>query len=325
MPQVTVIVPVYNNEKYLCCCIDSILGQSFSDFELLIIDDGSTDASGAICDQYAKKDARIKVIHQENAGVSSARNRGIKEAQGTYLMFCDSDDYVHPKWCEMLLDEIIKHPDSFVVCDIQKGESETSFRKELQQDVCKKSDYGNYFDVWKAGLSAYSVNKIYDRKKVIENEINFPKDIAYSEDVVFNVRYYQLCSDAVLIWKKLYYYRDNPTSLMHRKYDDFFPVYVLPFTARLPVISNEKLGEYCDVWLYRFIHMLGHVYEREDMPLRSKLKYNQKIMNSKEFRYCLKNATGKKESTMVLNILRTHNYYVYWLFEQLVKILKGDK
>lgn len=94
MPKISIIVPVYNVEKYLRKCIDSILNQTFKDFELILIDDGSTDESGKICDEYNLKDNRIKVIHKENGGLSSARNAGLDIAQGEYIGFVDSDDWI---------------------------------------------------------------------------------------------------------------------------------------------------------------------------------------------------------------------------------------
>ena len=95
-PKVSIIVPVYNVEKYLHRCVDSILLQTFTDFELLLIDDGSTDKSVGICDKYALKDRRIRVFHKKNGGVSSARNLGIKKSNGVYILFVDSDDYLSP-------------------------------------------------------------------------------------------------------------------------------------------------------------------------------------------------------------------------------------
>ena len=92
-PTISVIVPVYNAEKYLSRCMDSILVQTFTCFELLLVDDGSTDCSGRICDEYAKRDTRIRVIHKENGGVSSARNLGLDNAKGEWICFCDSDDF----------------------------------------------------------------------------------------------------------------------------------------------------------------------------------------------------------------------------------------
>ena len=100
MPLISVIVPVYNTEKYLHRCIDSILNQTFTDFELLLINDGSTDSSSAICDEYAEKDCRVRVFHKPNGGVSSARNLGLEKAQGEWITFCDSDDRVYPTWLQ---------------------------------------------------------------------------------------------------------------------------------------------------------------------------------------------------------------------------------
>ena len=111
MPIISVIVPVYNVEKYLNRCIDSILAQTFSDFELLLIDDGSKDKSGEICDQYAEKDDRIKVLHKENGGASAARNTGIDHAVGEYIMFADSDDYIGRNMLESLLGLIERQND----------------------------------------------------------------------------------------------------------------------------------------------------------------------------------------------------------------------
>ena len=92
-PKISVIVPVYKAESYLRCCVDSLLAQTFRDFEILLIDDGSPDKSGEICDEYARKDGRIKALHKKNEGVSSARNAGIEHAQGEWITFVDADDY----------------------------------------------------------------------------------------------------------------------------------------------------------------------------------------------------------------------------------------
>lgn len=101
-PTISVIVPVYNAEKYLHRCVDSILSQTFTDFEVLLINDGSTDTSGVICDEYAQKDARVRVFHKENGGVSSARNVGIKNMRGLYSIHVDSDDWVEPSYLKDL-------------------------------------------------------------------------------------------------------------------------------------------------------------------------------------------------------------------------------
>ena len=108
-PEISIIVPVYNVEKYLKRCIDSILNQSFTDFELILVDDGSTDNSGEIIDEYAIKDERIKVIHKENGGLSSARNVGIEYSKGNYIAFVDSDDYINKNMYKILYKNAIKY------------------------------------------------------------------------------------------------------------------------------------------------------------------------------------------------------------------------
>ena len=102
-PMVSIIVPVYNTEQYLRRCIDSIVNQEYTDFELLLIDDGSKDSSGVICDEYAEKDARVRVIHKENSGVSDSRNCALDHAKGKYIQFLDSDDWITPDATRLLV------------------------------------------------------------------------------------------------------------------------------------------------------------------------------------------------------------------------------
>ncbi len=118
MCEISIIVPVYKVEKYLKKCVDSILAQTFSDFELILVDDGSPDNSGRICDDYAKKDARVRVVHKQNGGLSSARNAGIEVAKGKYLGFVDSDDYIAEDMYELLYKAIIKEEADLSICGI---------------------------------------------------------------------------------------------------------------------------------------------------------------------------------------------------------------
>ena len=120
MSEISIIVPVYNVEKYLENCIESILNQTFKDFELILVDDGSTDNSGKICDIYEKKDSRIKVIHKNNGGLSSARNAGLDIACGKYVGFIDSDDSIHPRMYEILYDLIKKYESDISCCNYKK-------------------------------------------------------------------------------------------------------------------------------------------------------------------------------------------------------------
>lgn len=319
-PEISVIVPVYNVEKYLCRCVDSILNQTFTDFELILVDDGSPDNCGAICDEYAAKDSRIRVIHKTNGGLSSARNAGLDIAQGRYVMFCDSDDYVAANWCEVMLGVLAKNIDSFVVSNIWKVYAD---RKTSYQPIKNDTELHSYFEIYKFGISAYVWNKIYRADILRKYNLRFDESCRFAEDVGFNARYCALCDKCVYIPIPLYYYADTQDSIMNRYYPDYFELHLPLFQCRIPLISDADLAEYCDIWLYHFLNLFDNVFDcRNQWSFFKKLQYNQRMLQSKEFRFCLEHATGKNENPLAIKILRTHNYYLFWLFDQLVK-LKG--
>ena len=117
---ISVIVPVYNVEKYLRQCLDSVLAQTYRELEIILVDDGSTDGSGAICDEYATRDSRIKVVHQQNGGLSSARNAGLDLATGEYVAFVDSDDYIHETMLELLYQALVENNADTVICNFER-------------------------------------------------------------------------------------------------------------------------------------------------------------------------------------------------------------
>ena len=131
MPVISVIVPVYNTEKYLSRCIDSILTQTFTDLELLLVDDGSTDKSGIICDEYALKDSRVRVFHKENGGVSFARNLGVQEARGNWIAFVDADDWILETYLANFVNNIKKDTQLIVATTIEKKIASSDYIKQL--------------------------------------------------------------------------------------------------------------------------------------------------------------------------------------------------
>ena len=137
MPVISVIIPVYNVEDFLCKCVDSVLAQTFKDIEIILVDDGSTDKSGEICDEYAEKDDRIKVIHKENGGLSSARNAGLDIAKGEYIGFVDSDDYISYEMYEKLLCAAKRYSADLVICNIKCfSESESGEETSWVSETC---------------------------------------------------------------------------------------------------------------------------------------------------------------------------------------------
>lgn len=319
MPQVSVIVPIYKVEPYLCRCVDSILAQTFTDFELILVDDGSPDGCPAICDEYAQKDSRVRVIHKQNGGLSSARNAGMAIAEGKYFLFCDSDDYVSPQWCEQLFKQIEKTPNAWVCCDLEKtGELDLYHFEDLTDS---QPETKTYYQIYLMGLSGYAPNKIYTAKTIMEHSIFFYEAEPIFEDVDFNLRYLRYCDTCILVPQKLYAYVQRQESIMHTYKPNLFGMHLRPFYDRIDFIDKEMLTAYCDAWLCQFLHLFSVAFDkRNPAPWFQKLVYNQRMLSSKEFQFCLHHASGKNENAVILRILKTRCFLLYWLFEKAVTI-----
>jgi len=210
MPKISVIVPVYNAAPYLHRCIDSILAQTFTDFELLLIDDGSTDGSGRFCDEYADKDGRIRVFHKENGGVSSARNVGLDNACGEWIAFCDSDDRVFPEWLENF-----GTTDCGSDVDVLLQGYECS--KSVFGDDNNRSEFIYGFDgegtaaellaVWLKEAKGIFMCMQALRFSVIHNRhLRFDTQLKHKEDAVFVLDYLSRCNRIRAVNKIGYYY-----------------------------------------------------------------------------------------------------------------------
>lgn len=208
-PKISVIVPVYKVEQYLPRCIDSILAQTFTDFELLLIDDGSPDNSGHICDEYAEKDSRIRVFHKENGGVSSARNVGIAKAEGEWISFVDADDWIpHNAYAEINLIMETEKADLY-----HWGFTRTDGLHEIHKRVPYNKQYTNVYKFIQTFNYHHMVWSYLFRKNwIIEQNILFPKAILYSEDQCFLLKYLSLNPVIQNVNKSLYCYFDNQSS-----------------------------------------------------------------------------------------------------------------
>lgn len=217
MPTISVIVPVYNVEKYIHRCVDSILSQTFTDFELILVDDGSPDNCGAICEEYAAKDSRVVVIHQKNGGLSAARNAGIDWAfansDSQWLTFIDSDDWVHPAYLDRLINAADTHGVKISMC----GLYEVSCEERMPQGtvfsapVCMETEEA--YVTQKYSMTA--CGKLYVKESFLG--IRYPvgklhEDVATTYKALF--RYSHTAVDA----SQMYYYRQNQDSITHRKW-----------------------------------------------------------------------------------------------------------
>ena len=207
---ISVIVPVYKVEKYLPQCIESILCQSYKDFEVILVDDGSPDNSGALCDTYAKKDSRINVIHKENGGVSSARNAGLDSAKGDWICFVDSDDWVEPDFLQELLNTVIASNSEVAVCGIV-GEKRKPVRflnwSSASVALFSQKGFGGFS--WQKIVKADLVNG--------DEKIRYNVDYRYLEDSEFFLRVFKKCKRITWNNLPLYNYRENTESVTQQK------------------------------------------------------------------------------------------------------------
>ena len=215
MAEVSIIVPVYQVENYLRQCVDSILAQTFTDFELILVDDGSTDRSGQICDEYAEMDERVKVIHKENSGPSDTRNRGIEQAAGNYFMFVDSDDYIAPTMVECLYQSILKENADIAACNFLysfEDDRNQDFSTNIQWEVVSGAEiFYNRKNDRSCGYWTVVWNKLYKSK--VFGKLRFRAG-KYYEDEFWANDIYQMDIKMVTIPECLYYYRQHGNNSM---------------------------------------------------------------------------------------------------------------
>lgn len=203
-PKISVIVPVYNVEQYLLRCINSILAQTFTDFELLLIDDGSTDNSGRICDEYAKKDNRIRVFHKENGGVSSARNVGLANAQGGWLWFVDSDDYLEQNALDIVILHLKYNDAEIYEYSFKRGDRVIHILNKREKNIVGNDAIMRFFlDTPKFHLW----NKII-RKDVIKDTF-FQSNISIGEDFLFLLVIFNRINTYKYVDQVIYNYMDS--------------------------------------------------------------------------------------------------------------------
>lgn len=215
-PMVSIIVPVYNAEAGLRRCVESVLNQEFTDFELLLADDGSQDASGALCDEFAAADNRVRVFHKENSGVSDTRNFCIEQAQGRYLQFLDADDWITPDATKLFVRAMEEHACDLVVSDFYRVVGErVSHKGDIDEvQVLSREEYAAHMMENPADFY-YGVlwNKLYRREIVERNHLRMDPAISWCEDFMFNLEYIRQAETFFALQVPLYYYVKTKGSL----------------------------------------------------------------------------------------------------------------
>lgn len=219
-PKISVIIPVYNVDKYVEKCLKSIINQTYNNLEIIIVNDGSTDNSLMICEKIAKKDKRIKIITQKNGGLSLARNTGIKNSTGDYIAFIDSDDYVSKRFIEVLYNTLIANNADISVCDyiyVDENDHKWSKTKKMNKiysniDAIKDLFVGNQ------DTEVMSWNKLYKKSLFLDNNILFPEGMIH-EDNFTTYKLYYFSKSIALVDEKLYFYLQRNNSIMGKKFN----------------------------------------------------------------------------------------------------------
>lgn len=225
MAKISVIVPIYNSEKHIKKCLDSIVNQSYKNIEIILVNDGSIDKSEEICKEYADNDKRIKYIFQLNNGVSSARNNGITNASGEYLLFVDSDDYIDLDMIEILTNNTLEEWDLIIFgfkefCCINNTELILGSYVSSKRYDCKISDFMEIFgQMYELRLLSAPWNNLFSREIIENNNIRFIEEISYGEDTLFSLKYYNSCHKVCILDKTLYNYSRSSDESLSKKFN----------------------------------------------------------------------------------------------------------
>lgn len=314
MCEISIVVPVYNAEEYLLENINSILLQIYINFELILVDDGSTDSSGDICDAYAKKDSRVKVIHQENSGVSAARNVGIEIASGKYVVFIDSDDYIKPDYLSELYKAISSNPYSWCFCGFQEMDEKGAvlwdclYQTDKEYDVFPISEYGT---VLHKKFASMLWNRIYELDIIKSNSIRFDETLSLSEDVLFNLEYGKYCKSFSVINKSLYVHRlylgNEKEHLGSQQVDNSFSLNCKIYNARKQFTKEDIRGLKTD-FFHLFVKDLIALFHNDKLKEKEKKNEFKEMINSDSFVEVFQGADLSNENKKFIAALKLKSY-----------------
>lgn len=330
--KVSVIVPVYNAEKYLKECVDSIVNQTYNNFEVILINDGSIDNSKNICEEYEKKYENIKVLNIENHGVSYSRNLGIEQSNGEYIIFIDSDDYIKENMIEELIKIQEEHEDEFLIYNYSKVYNEIEKNKCNVPDksISKKELLDKFFVYYNNLIINPPWNKMYKSKIIKDNNIRFNINFKIGEDLLFNLEYFKYCDKIKILDDSYYYYRINPSSVTNKYRENYYENqnYLLNKIRNLleenQAFNEENQNAYREHKCNSIINSIQNLFIKS-CPLSNSQKKEeiQKLVTLKEANYL----KDMKYDLLQLKILRKliirKNVNLIIVFSVLKEKLKG--
>ena len=314
---ISVIVPVYNVEKYLEECVNSIINQTYKNLEIILVDDGSKDNSSKMCDELAKKDSRIKVIHKENGGISDVRNVGIENSRGKYIQFIDSDDFMEDNMIETLYKDILENEADVSMCSyylFKDGVKTTdaTYKKEIynKEQILKEI-------LLDERVRSYLWNKLF--KKSLFSGIYFPKGKVF-EDIYVIPFIFEKSNKVVFNNIPLYYYRQREGSILHKQTNELRLEYIKVASKINKEIENNfpNLKQYC---AYNIAHITIKTYNdigffdmkdlAENNIVKDLYKQTKKIFENKELEaFIIKNSN---------NVKKLHYYYMLTDLDRYIK------
>lgn len=292
MPLISIIIPVYNVAPFLGRCIESVQSQTYRNIDILLIDDGSTDCSGDICEEYAKKDLRIRVIHKENGGLSDARNIGIKSALGDYITFIDSDDYVCKIYIQRLAGILFENDADIVMCGYLQG-TKKCFPKKIK--ISNKIFIFNSREMLRQWHGKYkqietiACNKIYKKLLFEENNIYFPQGYIF-EDVYTTHLLIDKAKKIVITEEKLYYYYKRKGSIIHTVSEKKLKGSISAQNQRLRFFINEGYQDACERLMvqrqkqYMLNYYISIIYDMRQLRKQSIFLFKKSYSDACKFK-----------------------------------------
>ena len=323
---ISVIVPVYKVEKYLRECIDSIINQTYTNLEIILVDDGSLDNCPQICDEYAVKDSRIKVLHLQNGGVSRARNKGLDTATGEYITFVDSDDYIDKRYVEKLYASSTNNIADLTFCKIEqfcdsKRNKMTEYALNELNDCkdCYNEFLNHIFTLtdFKENLIMCSACRILYKSKIInDNKLRFDEQIIFTEDRLFLLDCLKYCTKCSVVDEYLYYYRQVAESVTHKYIDNFYEIQMSIYEKTKKYIADTKILKILN---FDTIECLFYyeIFNKKDSFPKNKINKIYKIMPYKDFNlrvYLLTVKERKKRYLSLLLFAKLRMIRLLWLF-----------
>lgn len=314
-PLISIIVPVYKVEKYLHECIESILCQTYQYFELILVDDGSPDSCGEICEEYARGDSRIRVIHKKNGGLSDARNKGIEVAKGMYITFIDSDDYVWDKYLEVLLSIALNYDADIVQGELTRKQETLGKDSTTELTIFENEEIIRSFLLFEK-MHVSVCKKLY-RRELFE-DIKFPVG-RINEDTLTTYKLLLKARKAIYISNIIYYYRINPEGIMHSFFSPkrFEVLSVIDEMKCYAGLDVDKLSQEIEYYQMRIAIWLYH----ECVLSRTIKKYKEKSIEIEQIlkEVSLKNPYLNLKYKMLLVLLKLSPTVYRWIIFVLKK------